>query len=111
MCTLSVSKKIDVQNKAKREHCNTHTSRERERERGCITYYIVIDQHFPPRVQRERERKKNDEEKNKKKKGQMTIHLSFVDNRDVTTTTTTLDTSNNIYQMVREKKNTTFVRF
>jgi hypothetical protein len=33
----------------------------------------------------------------------MTIHLSFIDNRDVITTTTTLDTSNNIYQMVRIK--------
>jgi hypothetical protein len=32
----------------------------------------------------------------------MTIHLSFIDNRDVTTTTT-FDTSNNTYQMVRKK--------
>jgi len=35
-------------------------------------------------------------------KSQMTIHLSFIDNRDVITTTTTLDTSNNIYEMVRK---------
>jgi hypothetical protein len=36
-------------------------------------------------------------------KSQVTIHLSILDNRDVTTTTTTIDTSNNIYQMVSKK--------
>lgn len=35
-------------------------------------------------------------------KSPMTIHLSFIDNRDVITTTTDFDTSNNIYEMVRK---------
>jgi hypothetical protein len=80
------------------------TRTHQEREGGCITYYIVIDQHFSPRVRRERE-KKNGEEKNKKVGGPNDYSfIFFADNRDVTTTT--FDTSNNIYQMVRRRKNT-----
>jgi uncharacterized protein YfkK (UPF0435 family) len=85
----------------KSEHCNTHTSSER-----CITYYSVIDQHFSLRVKREKrlERKRNI------KKKKETIHLSIIDNRDVTMTTTTIDTSNNIYEMVRKKANLLFFK-
>jgi len=93
MCELSGSKESMCKTKRKREHCNTHTSREKS-----ITYCFVIDQHFFFISSTKREKKTK-----RRIISQMTIHLSFIDNRDVITTTTTLDTSNNIYQMVRIK--------
>jgi hypothetical protein len=63
------------------------------REKGVLRITLSVINIFSLSERREEE---------KRMKSQMTLHLSFIDNRDVTTTTTTLDISNNIYQMVRK---------
>ncbi len=58
-----------------REKVSIVTRIHQERER-CITYCIVIDQHF--HLESKERRKKTAEEKKKKnRKDQMTMHLSF----------------------------------
>ena len=51
---------------------------------------------------REKEKKFREEKNEKRKCRQITIHLSFIDSHNVTTTIQ--DTNENYYQMVREKK-------
>jgi hypothetical protein len=67
------------------------TCTHREKDVLRIALSLINSFHFDSKEKRKEE-----------KKSQMTIHLSFIDNRDVTTTTT-FDTSNNTYQMVRKK--------
>jgi len=91
--SFSGSKKNLCTKQREKESIVTRT----HQEKNVLRITLSLINIFSFRVQRKKEKTK------RRIKSQMTIHLSFIDNRDVITTTTTLDTSNNIYQMVRIK--------
>jgi hypothetical protein len=92
--SFSCSKKNLCEKQREKESIVTRT----HEKKNVLRITLSLINIFSFRVQRKEKKRRREGIKS-----QMTIHLSFIDNRDVITTTTTLDTSNNIYQMVRIK--------